>query len=332
MKASGSPLLVWELLAVIVLAGIVGVLVVDPTKAEVTRRKSVVSSKLDGIQLQPGELSILFFGNSLLRQALTDENTLSKALTERLAYNDQNRVRVINLTFGGASARYLQTVADQIIALHPKVIVMQIDMIAGRGLDPEEFVEREQAKKEIETVSSRFRYWSGVLQQPLVKYFPGGFRPSARRKQLLNPLLTPTSIGIPFLRNDEQDISGMKLRELNLRTAKKMWEGQTLSTTQPSYGLCRKFIRKAVDEGITVIVVQTPIGTTVKNIVPKDYFEQRTAIVRKIIKPKLRPPLQYPRVLPDDCFKDYSHVNRKGQRLFLQWFIPALALEISSQE
>ena len=323
-----SPLLVWILLAVVGLAGLAAVLVIDPIDTEVTRRKSVVSSKLEGIRFQPGELGILFFGNSLLRAALTGEEALSNALSEQLGRYDQNRIRVINLIFGGASPQYLKTVADQIIALHPKVIVMQIDMIVGRKLDPEEFVQREVTDKR--SLSWRLQYWSNVFQQPLRKYLPMDPEPSVKRRQLLNPLISSTPVGIPFF-NSAENISKQR-REIPLQRAKNMWAGQTLSTTEPDYKICGWFIQEAVDEGIRVIVVQTPVGTTVESLVPKNYFEQRTAIVRGIIKPRLRPPLQYPRILPDDCFNDYSHVNRKGQRLYLQWFIPALAREISRQE
>lgn len=319
-----SPLLVWILLAVVLLAGLAAVLFTDPTRAEVTRRKNVVYSKLDGIRFQENELSILFFGNSLLRQALTDEQPLSKALTAQLGGNDQNRVRVINLTFGGANPEYLKTIAEQIIALHPKVIVMQIDMMVGKKLDPEAFVNREVTDKR--SLSWRLRYWSSVLQQPLRKYLPAANEPSVKRRQLLSPLVSAAPMRPALLKKD--DNTAKQPADTYLHMAKDMWEGQTLSTQEPGYKICKRFIREAVDEGIKVIVVQTPVGKTVESLVPKGYFEQRSTFVRAIIKPKLRPPLQYPSILPDDCFKDYSHVNKKGQRLFLRWFLPALAREI----
>lgn len=323
-----SPLLVWILLAGVTLAGVAAVMWIDPTEAEVKRRKHVVSSRLEGIHLQPGETGILFFGNSLLRQALTEEETLSHDLTEELQGNDQNRIRVINLTFGGANPQYLQTVADQIIALHPAVIVMQIDMIVRRSLDPEAFATREVTDKQ--SLSWRLQYWSSVLKQSLWKYLPPVSEPSVKRRQLLNPMGSTAPMGFSLSKREEN--TEAKRQEVYLRTAKNMWEGQTLSTTEPDYKICRQFIRRAVGEGIRVIFVQTPVGTTVESLVPDGYFEKRTAFVRGIIKPKLRPPLQYPRIFPDNCFRDYSHVNKKGQRLFLQWFIPALAREIARQE
>ena len=323
-----SPLLVWILLAVVILAGLTAVQCIDPTRAEVARRKGVVSSKLQGIQLHEDELSILFLGNSLLRQALTVDEALSGALTKQFEPNDQKRVRVINLTFGGANPQYLRTVADEILTLHPKVIVMQIDMIVGRSLDAEAFLEREVTDKR--SLSWRLQYWSSILQLSLGKYFPAVTEPSVKRRQLLSPVVSSSPIGLAYFEKEEDPAK--KRAETYLRRAKDMWVGQTMSTTDPGYKICRQFIRKAADEGIKVIIVQTPVSTTVESLVSTDYFEQRTAMVRRIIRPKLRPPLEYPRILPDDCFRDYSHVNKKGQRLFLQWFVPALAREIVRQD
>ncbi len=331
MKNAPSPLLVWKLLVVVLLIALAAMLFVDPKKAEVTRRKKAVSSKLDGIHFQPEELSILFFGNSLLRQSLTGESELARAFNDhyRRSHQSHKPVRVVNLTFGGASPQYLRTVADQIIALRPTAIVIQIDMIIGRTMDPEEFVQHEQAEEQVDTVSWRFQYWSNVLRQPMMKYFPGSLEPSPRSRRLLNPLSSPVQIDIPFLRKDKRIANPRQA--LALVAAKSMWSDQTVSTQDPRYRICRSFIRKAIAEGIKVIVVQPPVGVTANHLVQEGYFEKRIAAVRAITKPKLRKPLRFPRVLPDDCFKDYSHANEKGQRLFLRWFIPALALEIEAQ-
>ncbi len=172
------------------------------------------------------------------------------------------------MTFGGASPQYLQSVADEIITLHPTVIVMQIDMIVGRWLAPEEFVSREQTERG--SLSWRLQYWSGVLQQRLLKYLPQDREPPKKRRQLLNPLVSATPAGIRFLKKKRTE---NQRQNFYLHTAKNMWEGQTLSTTDPGYEICRQFIRKGVDEGIKVIVVQPPVSTTVESLVPKSYFE-----------------------------------------------------------
>src|SRR6185436_9716258 len=128
---------------------------------------------------------------------------------------------------------------------------------------------------------------------------------SKKREELIDALASPAQVDISILKDPKQETEN----DIYLRTLRQHWTGQLISTRAPEYSYCRNFIEKALANGSNVIVVQTPISETASKYATQQYLQQRKEIILKLLGDDQSLYLSYPKLLPDNFFYDYVHVN-----------------------
>src|SRR5262249_37333853 len=126
-----SPLFVWKVILIVVVIAIVVLSRIDPVEIHIKERRESLNKKITTVATAKKETDIVFFGNSLLQAGLpTTETQISAKLTA--AADRSEPIRVVNLAQDGRSSWDIGHRAAQILALNPKIIVIQTEMIVGR--------------------------------------------------------------------------------------------------------------------------------------------------------------------------------------------------------
>ena len=308
-----SPLFVWKLLLITAIAGIIALIQIDPVLVHIKQRQKELPQKIEKSRKEKKSADIVFFGDSLMQAATPSTETEINSI---LSKNLNRPVRAVNLSIDGRSALDLDRRADQILRLNPKIIVLQPEMIVGRMANP-----KEQTSFWVKE-NQRLKDWINLVKAPLIKRFIAGGS-SKKREELIDALASPAQVDISILKDPKQETEN----DVYLRTLRQHWTGQLISTRAPEYSYCRNFIEKALANGSNVIVVQTPISETASKYATQQYLQQRKEIILKLLGNDQNLYLSYPKLLPDNFFYDYVHVNRKGQKAFFKW----LALELSQK-
>jgi hypothetical protein len=110
-----------------------------------------------------------------------------------------------------------------------------------------------------------------------------------------------------------------------------LWANQVASVTQPEYAVATNFVRKVSALGIRVVVVELPVSETAARFATKQYLRERSKVIQKLTESGVIH-LAYPRILPDEYFRDYSHLNGKGRDECMRWLFPALAQALLENE
>ena len=345
MKYRPSPLLVWKLALIIVIAAIAILLRFDPVKAHVAKRREELPRKIEKEVIRstsekaggskpsqtarpaaatPG-VDFVFFGNSLLQAALPSRQTELSGVLYRFAAKQGHRkaVRVVNLAADGRSTWDLNRRSEEILRLNPRIILIQTEMIVPRRVERREQRNVSFGKKEWDRLHNWIRFARTPLLVTIVKS-----PPEAGKKEvaLRNSLSSQARVDIGILGNTEEEESD----ETILHRAEELWSNQAISTSSSEFTNSAAFIQKARERGIQILVVETPVSETAARFATAEYFDLRAATVQQVLGPKDEF-LRFPENLPDDHFHDYSHVNRKGQLVFLQWLAPRLAQRLPEE-
>src|SRR5262249_174076 len=151
--------------------------------------------------------------------------------------------------------------AAQILALNPKIIVIQTEMIIGRRRGTTrklDILPRELGK--------RLGDWAKLLREPLMYTFKSQREMSPDMKRLLNALWAPAKVDIGVL-NETSEKEDKEVAKNDLEKARELWTNQDISTKAPDFKEGRKFIKHAQKKGIVVIIAETPLSETSRKFV-----------------------------------------------------------------
>jgi hypothetical protein len=243
---------------------------------------------------------------------------MNEALSRAIA----SRVKAVNLAMDGRTPWDLERRADQILGLHPRIIVIQSDMIVKRR------IKREIRPGYFEVKQERLKNWISYVKSPLMSPIYGA--PTKKTKELLDALSSPAQIDIKILREKNQQ-DEIKLEQLHQQRAREHWSGQIISVKSLEFKSSNRFIQKAYANGTHVLIVETPISETASRYASEEYLKQRKEIVLSLLN-EPDSYLQYPRVLPDRFFDDYSHANSRGQKVYFKWLAAELAKKLPEQK
>jgi lysophospholipase L1-like esterase len=306
-----SPLFVWKLLLITAIAATIALTQIDPVLVHIQQRQKELPKKIEKSRKEKKTADIVFFGDSLMQAATPPTEAEINSILSKIL----NRpVRAVNLSIDGRSALDLDRRADQILRLNPRIVVLQPEMVVGRMANPK------QQRSFLEKEKQRLKDWINFAKAPLIKRFIAGGS-SKKREELINALASPAQVDIAILKDSNQETEN----DIFLRTLREHWTGQIISKRAPEYNYCRNFIEKALANGSKVIIVETPISETASKYATAQYLQQRKEVILKLLGDDQNLYLSYPKLLPDNFFYDYVHVNRKGQKAFFKW----LAIEIS---
>lgn len=285
--------------------------IADPMKIVHKKRDDLLSKQLSAIHFDKGETGIIFFGNSLLNSALPVRHKfLIEELAEELRKNGglKSSISAVEVTTGRISVSKLHEAVEQLIETGPAIIVIQSDIIARRV-----FNERQPK------ITERVGTWSGVLALQVF-----GRSQTPKKKEAGKQLFT-LKRKMPHARPQQK--KGKKA----LAIARKLWVNQRVNPNDPAFVIAREFIHRLSAKGVRVIVVEMPVSNTAATFASERYLAERSAALHSLSKAGALH-FTYPRVLPDDHFRDYSHVNHHGRREFLKWFFPLLSQELVKNE
>lgn len=317
MNRGNSPLFVWKLVLIALIAGAIFISAINPIALNIARRHRELTQALkDKVKARNESADIIFFGNSLLQSALpSQEKDLFTLMARMSAENRLGAVQVMNLAGNGRSPSDLEQLRNEIFSLKPKIFVIQVEMIFPR-------FDRAQ-KSWIGLSRERLRLWSQFLRATLVVPVVPPDTSAQKNQELLSALSSQAQVDIGILQNHLDP----ELDNENLMLARALWSNQTLSIDSVYYKRSAEFIRKAQESGIQVLVLETPISETAARIATKRYFQKRAQAANQLLYGNSKF-VRFPRTLPDDCFLDFSHLNSQGQMAFLRWLRSVLAREI----
>jgi hypothetical protein len=298
MNNRPSPLFVWKVILIFVVAAGIFMYISDPMKTVLNRRDDQLLKRVAGLHFNEDEIGVVFFGDSMLDSALPPKQVaLSRALTEEFRKNGGLKsVSAYEFTWG-MSAMKFREIADELIKARPSVIVIQGDMIVRRILK-----ERPPPK-----ITDRVGTWSGVLSlQVFGKSQPE--KPKETGKQ-------------------RKDDGRPKKNQSSLEEAQSLWSKQDVNTADAVFVRAQEFIQRISANGIRVVMVELPVSNTAAIFSTEQYLAKRSAALHSLSKEGVLH-FTYPQLLPDDHFGDYSHVNYRGRREFLKWFFPLLSKEL----
>lgn len=319
-----SPLFVWILVSCTIILAMIVLSQVDAVRVHVKQRQKELPKKIENEKRGNKRIDILFFGNSLMQSAIPAKEVEISKIISRSAFPDSQdaaKLRIVNFAVEGRSAWDIQRRADQILTLKPKLIVLQTEMIVARrvnkNLIQQTFFDE---KKE------RLQNWIRYARTPLLERFLPGEHSERKRRELLDALASPAHVDIKVLKAaDDNNTADESLEATNLQRARERWSGQPISVDSDEYKAGREFVRKARANGSTVIILEPPLSETAARLATEEYLRHRRDAMLALLDGDQRHYLQYPTVLPDKYFDDYSHANRKGQKVFFAWLAPALA-------
>ncbi len=292
----------------------------DPQIFVQSRRGATISRRLHYTQFSDGEMGIIFFGNSMLANALPPRDFAISSRINRLIPDSPGKrpIRAIDLSFGGVSSLSLKQNADRIFRIKPFAVVIQTEVI---------FPRRAKLKKRSGLVwwsrwtRDRLRAWSIFLKVSLMPSLAVPQKDSKRSKRLLGALSSTTKIDLDL--GKKEVISADPF----LERAKSFWTNQQISKDTREYLDGTAFIRDAQSRGIRIIILGLPVSETAMRLAGPDYFISRKKAVENLLTPR-DIFLQYSNVMKDQYFLDYSHVNENGQKIFYQWLCRALSNEL----
>ncbi len=306
-----SPLLVWILVSVTLISGIFILSEVDPVRVHIKQRREELPKKLEKTKKAKTQTDIVFFGDSLL-QAVIPSTEIE--MNETLSRVISTPVKAVNLAMDGRTPWDLERRSDQILGLNPKIIVIQSDMIVKRR------IQREKRLSYFEVKKQRLKNWISYLKNPLMQPIYGSS--TNKTKKLLNALSSPAQVDIKILKEkSEQD--EIKLERIHQQRAREHWSGQIIGRNSPEFKSSSRFIEKAFSKGIHIIVVETPISETASRYATEEFLQRRKEVVLSLLN-EPDSYLQYPKVLPDRFFDDYSHANARGQKVYFKWLTTEL--------
>ncbi len=312
MKHEESPLLVWKLLLVVAIIVISLSFAFEPETIITDRRYRALIQRIETIRIEREAFTVVFLGNSLLLRALPESpKTIEDALMGEFTGHGNNpaTITVHKIILDGGSSQEIQRIAEKIMSLHPTAIVLQVDMIVSR--------EYEHPKR------GRLQAWAKLFRIYLKQYISPAslFLPEKNRSDEKD---TPVQIDVAVVdKETDQDFA--------LIATRKLWEGQTVSRLDSNFLSYRNLFKRISSSPTKLLILAMPVGETLTKIAPEGYFQQRTDAVRTILEPDASRLLQFPLVLPDDHFFDYRHLNSTGRERFFQWFVPALAQNLSEK-
>ncbi len=314
LSKSPSPLFVWKLLLIIVTAAGLFFHYKDPMEIVLKERDNKLAQRILRIQIKEGQIGIIFFGDSLIGNALPPgEKYLNIPIARRLKQAGISKpVVALPVTGGGVSFSNLRALADDLIALKPSVIVIQSEMLVPRFI--------KQPPKQ--NMKERIGTWSGLLSLELLGNTPQNYEEKPKEWLNQNQFIFGQRKVKAAIERRQSDPQGI---------AKAVWSGQIVSTKNPEFIAGRELIRSLVRHGIKVIILELPVSQTAVKFAGGNYFKKRTAALDSIIQPGVSR-LIYPKVLPDAHFYDYSHMSEAGRRIFIKWFVRALSKELVNYE
>jgi hypothetical protein len=302
MRSKPSPLLVWKWILIVVLGAGAFMFFSNPMKIVLAQRDERLIKKLSKNQFKKDEIGVIFYGDSLMNAVLPyREAALNTALSEHFTTN----ISAVKITTGGIWN--LEELSDELIEAHPSIIVIQSEMVVRRNLK----------NKPRPSLTERIGTWSGALG---LKLFGRSQKTREAPKQFFTVERKPVKIKRRAGKNKE-----------SLDVARLIWTNKAVSTTDPVFLMARKFIHRASAAGIRIVIVELPVSTTSADFSSKEYFAKRTAALQSLSKWG-SVTFAYPNILPDRYFVDYNHVNPRGRREFLKWFLPVFAQEMTKYD
>jgi hypothetical protein len=313
-----SPLLVWILVVITIVVGIFILSEIDPVIFHIKQRREELPKKLQKVKKAKAQTDVVFFGDSLLQEAIPPtEEEINAKLSSAASFP----VKAVNLAMDGRTPWDLDRRSRQILGLHPKIIVIQSDMLVKRRLQVEE------PPGYFETKKIRLRNWISYIKQPLMQPLSKGSPKKSR--ELLDALSSPARVDIKILK-EKNDQDEKILQQVLLERAREHWSGQIISVRSPEFKSSSGFIAKAQSNGTRIVVVETPISQTAAQFATPEYLADRKRVVLALLNDQDKY-LQYPKVLPDRFFDDYSHANARGQKAYFKWLAAELAKELQEQ-
>jgi hypothetical protein len=313
-----SPLLAWILVFITLIVGIFILSEVDPVRFHIKQRRADLPKKLQKVQKAKARTDVVFFGDSLMQAAIPPTETELNAVLSRAA---SMQVKAVNLAMDGRSPWDLERRSKQILGLNPRIIVIQSEMIVKRR------VVREKALGYFEIKKERLRNWISYVKNPLMQPLSKG---SAKKsKELFEALSSPAQVDIKILKEkSHQDQENLK--QVHLKRAREHWSAQIIELRSSEFKSIGNFIKRAESNGTHVIVVEMPLSETAARFASKEYFAQRKQIVLTLLNDP-NAYIQYPKVLPDRFFDDYSHANVRGEKAYFKWLAVELAKRLAEK-
>jgi len=314
-----SHLQVWKFLTPFVLAAVVFFISVDPEQFENYRRGRLFSKQLGEVNFDQAETGILFFGNSLMQEALPPPVVISSRFNRIISKtkSDHKQVRAHRVTVPGLPTIELQKHQAEILALHPKIIILQSELFFPNY----PIKNPPKTKRQLLQIKTyQIKRWAIVTRM--------FFIPSMDKITL--PPQTSTLLGAVAGNGGEAKSKKLTKEEIeNRQRIMVFWEKREVNKNAPDYLICKRMVDAAHKDGISIAVIDLPLSIRASKTAPPNYLEDRASAIRNLLGPSDFY-LRYPEPLPDELFSDYWHLTTRGRAIFFQWMSNKFARESAS--
>jgi hypothetical protein len=244
--------------------------------------------------------SVVFFGNSRLRHAVN----VGYFVEEVEGKEKDNNITVMQFAPNAARFSLFKNVTDEILSIKPSIIVIQDSIISN-------------APNRVPNAVS----WSKTIYGFLF-----------RKASNVDPY--------EVWKNDRQSIMSEKAcmesytqRDIDMQLAfNRDRDSHSLSDENTGYQLAKDFIQKAVEQGITVVILSIP--PDLENLSDFHVKQHQTDFfgIGYTPSPEELLPKTYNKVewwrdapaYPSDHYCDLVHLNQKGRGLFSKWLLDNL--------
>jgi hypothetical protein len=303
-----SNLLVWKLLIPLVFGILVFLISVDPATLENLRRSRMFVSQLNDVRFNEADSGVLIIGNSLLQHALPPDKVITARFRLEIAKQKsrQTPIKAFKIAVPGLPTIELKKNANKIFSLHPKLIVIQSELIFPNYPikdPPANLAAYYQARID------RLQQWARLMKVCLAPSLQR-IRISARTEKLLGSGKTNMIDSQKREKPPEDDFQAQRLQWI--------WHKRDIRRNSFDSMVCKEFIDAAHSAGIQVAVLDMPVSLRTMTVVPVHYLEDRSAAIRGLLGPSDFY-FHYPGALGDDLFSDYSHLTVRGRALFFRW-------------
>lgn len=229
---------------------------------------------------------VVTIGNSRLKFGILDDDEM----TELARKMGTGRFGVLRLVNNWAVFEDFELLTDQLLAIRPDVIVLQLDLLGT-----------ERAESNTASLKREYLIWQLFGYGPWHPYFES-----------------------PDAMQYDKPCAGVD-PETHVKTRiPRTRRFLTIDVPGASGRLAQAFIREAARAGIPVTVMTIPSTAIMERAHPSDQrpFLEALAEARKAGGDI--PLLRYPDPIPDHGFCDAVHMNEAGRTAFSRWFISKL--------
>jgi hypothetical protein len=238
-----------------------------------------------------GARRVILLGTSRLKYATWDGEEIGRLASQATG----GPVQVMGIFNNDADFDDFVPLAEVMLEARPDAVLLQAELLAGAHFVPNLY-------RRIDKSVQFFRWW----------FF--GFGPWQPDVE------TPWEV-----QNDRPCVTNFSEERYELRINYP----QKIDVTGDSAASAENFIRKAVGQGVSIILVAVPKYPVVEKIRPSVPPTLEGSIERVTASSRQVELWRYPAEIPSDSYCDFLHMNEKGRKVYTDWITERIAELVS---